>query len=166
MLTKYYLLPWFLVLSTGGFSSHSPRTLQIPIPTHSCTTHPGTSLFLRHLRWLQHLIPSSNYAFFFPTLWICFFLKHIFLGKICMSSLQSFRLQQSIICPLKSQPQLIKQLQCIHLTGGRVCYLVQRWQWGWEGKVVMGLRSQMCHPETLHSARWHFFGLSPPFHGF
>lgn len=65
----------------------APRvpTLQIPAPTRNFTTYPGTNHFLRHIRWLQHLIPSSDYAFFFPTLWMCFFLKYIFLGKICMS---------------------------------------------------------------------------------
>lgn len=45
------------------------------------------------------------------------FLKHIFLGKICMSSLWPSRFHWSIIRPLKSQPPLPGRLRCRRLTG-------------------------------------------------
>lgn len=61
----------------------APRvpSLQMPVPTHCFTTYPGTNHFLRNVRWLQHLIPSSDSAFFFPKLWMCFFFKTYFSWK-------------------------------------------------------------------------------------
>lgn len=136
MLTKYYLPPWSLVHSTGAFSFQSPKSLQIPTLTHNFTTHSGTSHFLRHLRWLQRLIPSIDSAFFFPTLWMCSFLKHIFLGKICMSSLQVFQNSPEHNMPLKkvSHNWSNSFSADIHQEGSEICYFFQRWQSGGKGR--------------------------------
>lgn len=99
--------PGFWCIRQEPLAPKVPR-LQIPVPTHNFTTYPGTNHFLRHIRWLQHLIPSSDCAFFFPTLWMCFFFKTYFSWKDLYVLLPSFILCWSIICPLKSQPQQIK----------------------------------------------------------
>lgn len=65
MLTKYYLLPWFLVHSTGAFNPQRPKTLKIPVPAPNFPTHLGTSHFFRPLRWLRHPIPGSDPTLFF-----------------------------------------------------------------------------------------------------
>ena len=55
--------PGFWCIRQEPLAPRVPR-LQIPVPTHNFTTYPGTNHFLRHVRWLQDLIPSSDYAFF------------------------------------------------------------------------------------------------------
>lgn len=113
--------------------------------------------------------PESHSKF-----WLCFpfiqhyeyasFLKHIFLGKICMSSLWPSRFHWSIICPLKSQPPLPGPLRCRRVTGKQQdllrCSKMVLVLGGW---VVMDMWSQTCHLETiLHSASRHLFGISGP----
>lgn len=105
MLTKYYLLSWFLVHSTGTFSSQSPKAAN-SYPNPQLHHSPGHQSYSQ----TPKVAPASH-----SNCWLCFLFSNImkvllfqtyFSWKdlyVLMTSLSDFTL-----CPLKSQPQLVK----------------------------------------------------------